>query len=87
MMEGCDLPWAVTVMGGDVTETGLTRLAIEKGGHVRVGLEDFAGQRQPSNAELVAEVVAIAREIGRPIATTAQTAELLALPDLAHVAA
>lgn len=87
MIEGCDLPWAVTVMGGDVTETGLTRLAIEKGGHVRVGLEDFAGERQPSNAELVAEVVAIAREIGRPIATTAQTAELLALPDLAHVAA
>jgi uncharacterized protein (DUF849 family) len=80
MMEGCDLPWAVTVLGGDVTELGLARLAIERGGHVRVGLEDYGGDRQPSNAELVAEVVAMARAAGRPVATCAETAALLALP-------
>jgi uncharacterized protein (DUF849 family) len=80
MMDGCDLPWAVTVLGGDVTALGLTRLAIERGGHVRVGLEDYAGERQPSNAELVAEVVDLAQKAGRPVATCAETAKLLSLP-------
>ncbi len=38
MLEGTGLPWLVAVLGGDVTD-GLARLAIERGGHVRVGLE------------------------------------------------
>jgi uncharacterized protein (DUF849 family) len=80
MMEGCDLPWAVTVLGGDITGLGLTKLAIERGGHVRVGLEDFGGERRPSNPELVAEVVEIARRAGRPVASCAETAQILRLP-------
>lgn len=80
MMEGCDLPWAVTILGGCVAETGLARLAIEKGGHVRVGLEDYAGPRTPTNAELVAEIVEMARAAGRPVADSAVTARLLGLP-------
>jgi uncharacterized protein (DUF849 family) len=80
MMEGCDLPWAVTILGGCVAETGLARMAIERGGHVRVGLEDYAGPRTPSNAALVEEVVEIARACGRPVATSAQAAALLGLP-------
>ncbi|MGL4543914.1 MAG: 3-keto-5-aminohexanoate cleavage protein [Polymorphobacter sp.] len=80
MMEGSALPWSVTVMGGDVTAEGLTRLAIERGGHVRVGLEDFAGERAPTNVELVSEVVAIAAACGRAVATPAQAAALLGLP-------
>jgi len=74
------LPWAVAVIGGDVVETGLARLALERGGHVRVGLEDYAGKRRPRNDELVAEVVALAREVGRPPATTKETRHLLSLP-------
>jgi uncharacterized protein (DUF849 family) len=81
MLEGCDLPWAVTILGGCVVETGLAQLAIEKGGHVRVGLEDYAGPRTPSNPELVAEVVALARAAGRPVADSAAVARLLNLPD------
>lgn len=80
MMEGCDLPWAVTILGGCVAETGLAKLAIERGGHVRVGLEDYAGPRTPTNAELVAEIVEMAKAAGRPVATSAQTAEILGLP-------
>lgn len=81
MMTGCDLPWAVTVLGGDVTALGLARLAIEQGGHVRVGLEDYAGDRQPANAELVSEVVALARAAGRPVATCDEAARILKLAD------
>ena len=80
MLEGWSIPWAVAVIGGCVVESGLARLALERGGHVRVGLEDFAGARTPRNEELVREVVALAAEVGRPVATCSGTARLLGLP-------
>jgi uncharacterized protein (DUF849 family) len=80
MLAGCDLPWAVAVIGGDVVASGLARRALERGGHVRVGLEDHAGPRAPANAELVREVVALASELGRPVASCADAARLLGLP-------
>jgi uncharacterized protein (DUF849 family) len=80
MLEGSSLPWAASVIGGCVAKTGLARLAIERGGHVRVGLEDYGGEDTPSNAALVAEVVEIAKSCGRPIATSVQAAEILGLP-------
>lgn len=80
MMAASALPWAVSVIGGCVTASGMTRLAIESGGHVRLGLEDFGGDRKPSNAELVAEVVAMANDCGRKIATSQEAAQILGLP-------
>ena len=71
------LRWMVGVIGGDVAESGLARLAIEAGGHVRVGLEDYGGPRRPANAELVTEVVRLAALCARPVATCAQTRILL----------
>jgi len=80
MLDGCDLPWAVAVLGGDVVASGLARLALERGGHVRVGLEDHASpERTPSNAELVGEVVRLAREVGRPVVGAKDAAKLLRL--------
>jgi 3-keto-5-aminohexanoate cleavage enzyme len=72
------LPWMVGVLGGDVSTT-LAELAIARGGHVRVGLEDHAGRRQPRNEELVEEIVAMAQRAGRPIATSAQAAAILGM--------
>lgn len=80
MLDGAPLPWAVAVIGGDVVASGLARLALERGGHVRVGLEDHAGPRTPSNVELVREVAALAAEVGRPLATPAEAARLLGVP-------
>ena len=74
------LLWSVAVPGGDVTATGLTKLAVERGGHVRVGLEDHAGSQKPRNRDLIEEVVAIARAVGRPIADCATAAKILRLP-------
>jgi uncharacterized protein (DUF849 family) len=79
-MDGSGLAWAVSVLGGCVADTGLARAAIERGGHVRVGLEDYCGEDQPSNADLVTEVVEISRAIGRPIATSDEAAGILGLP-------
>jgi len=80
MLDACELPWAVAVIGGDVVASGLARLALERGGHVRVGLEDYAGRATPTNVALVEEVVALAGEVGRSVATPADAARLLALP-------
>ena len=80
LLEGSRLAWAVAVLGGDVVESGIARLALERGGHVRVGLEDHGGKRRPKNVELVAELVSLAREVGRPVATPAEAAALLGIP-------
>jgi uncharacterized protein (DUF849 family) len=76
MLAGTRLPWMVGVIGGDVSST-LAELAIDRGGHVRVGLEDFAGSTQPRNEELVDAVAGMARKRGRPIATPAEAAEII----------
>lgn len=80
MLDGCDLPWAVAVLGGDVVSSGLAQYALECGGHLRVGLEDYAGARTPTNIELVHQVAAVCRTVGRPIAAPADAAKLLNLP-------
>jgi uncharacterized protein (DUF849 family) len=80
MLEGCTVPWCAAVVGGDAFDSGMARMAIERGGHVRIGLEDFAGARTPSNAELVREIVALAGELGRPVADCAAAARILGLP-------
>ena len=75
-----NLPWFVAVLAGDVVASGLARQALERGGHVRVGLEDAAGARDCSNADLVDELVALADDVGRRIATPAETAKLFGFP-------
>ncbi len=79
MLEGTGLPWLVAVLGGDVTD-GMAQMAIERGGHVRVGLEDYGGPRKPRNEELVEEVAALADAAGRPAATIGEAAAILDLP-------
>ena len=61
--------------------TPVARLALELGGHLHVGIEEFYDpDRSPTNQELLAEAVALCHEVGRPIATCAETAEMLELP-------
>jgi uncharacterized protein (DUF849 family) len=79
MLAGTGLPWMVGVLGGDVMATPLAELAVRRGGHVRVGLEDHAGPRTPRNEELVREVVALAARCGRPVATPREAAAILGL--------
>lgn len=81
MLEGCDLPWSVSVWGGDLLDTEIAREALERGGHLHVGLEEhFHPERKPTNQELVREAAELVAKVGRPLATPAQAASLLALP-------
>ena len=76
----CPVPWAVSVVGGDVVETGLAEYAVEKGGHIHLGLEFFAGDRTPSNVELISEAVAVCDRLGVAVASCDEAAEILDLP-------
>ena len=80
MLEPTGLPWSVAVLGGDVIGSGLARLALDRGGHGRVGLEDFAGESRPSNQQLVRDLEMLCDELGRPIATCADARRILGLP-------
>lgn len=73
------LPWAAAVVGGCVFDSGMARLALDRGGHIRLGLEDFAGDRTPSNRELLDEIAGLARSLGRAPAGSAGTARILGL--------
>lgn len=82
MLEGSGLPWSVSVWGGDLMQTPIARLALERGGHLHVGVEEFfSPDRSPSNEELLREAIELCQKVGRPLATTAETVELLGLPD------
>ena len=79
MLDGSGLPWAVAVIGGDVVGSGIARLALERGGHVRVGLEDYAGPRTPSNLELLRALVDLVERLGRQPATIRDARRILGI--------
>lgn len=82
-----DYRWSVCAAGRH--EMPLATMAIILGGHVRVGLEDALylerGVLAKSNAELVAKVVRIAKELGREIASPDEVRSMLGLKGGAQV--
>ncbi|MEG0788867.1 MAG: 3-keto-5-aminohexanoate cleavage protein [Alistipes sp.] len=72
-----------TVAGVGRYEFPLAAAAIIDGGHVRVGFEDNVylskGVLAKSNGELVAKVVRLAKELGRPVASPAEARVILGL--------
>ena len=78
MLGHTDIPWAIALIDGDALSHPLTRAALERGGHLRVGLEDHP--TAPGNVELVHRAAALCADVGRPVATLADTERLLGLP-------
>jgi 3-keto-5-aminohexanoate cleavage enzyme len=78
LLGDCPLPWSVTVVGGDLFATDLPDLALARGGHLRVGLEDHRGRRA-TNEELVAQAVARVEASGRTVASCATASAYLGL--------
>jgi uncharacterized protein (DUF849 family) len=78
MLRGSGLTWAVAVLGGDIFETPIAELAVQRGGHLRVGLEDHA--RAKSNLDEVRKARALAEKHGRKLATCTEAEKLLGIP-------
>ena len=77
MLAETSIPWAIAVVGGDALEAPITRLALERGGHLRVGLED--DPEAPDNRALVARAGVLCAEVGRPVATLSEAETILGL--------
>ena len=83
-----DATWCVTAIGRH--QTRMLTLGLLLGATcVRVGFEDNVylrrGELAASNAALVEQIAAIARSLGREVATVEQARELLSLPHTAGV--
>jgi len=74
-----DCLWAAACFGANALD--LVEYAIGRGGHVAIGLGDYAypelGNGQPTNAEVVAAVAAIAGRHGREVATPAEARAMI----------
>ena len=80
--EGLDGAWMVVPysQSDPAVIEHLCRAALERGGHVRVGIGDSpAANPAATNAGLVEQVVVWARDAGRPVATTAEVRAFLGL--------
>ncbi len=80
MLAGTGLPWSVAARADDVVACGMAELAIRRGGHVRIGLEDYAGPDEPSNLDLLHALLEVIERAGKRPATPSEAATLLALP-------
>ncbi len=81
MLVETDIPWSVSVWGGDLLQSPIARPALELGGHLHVGLEEhFHPFEKPTNEEIIRQAVALCNEVGRPIATRKEAARILDLP-------
>ena len=77
MLGDAEIPWAVAVLGGSLLDTPIARAALERGGHLRVGLEDWdAG---PSNVEQTTGAAQLSRSVGRSVADVASAGRVLGL--------
>jgi 3-keto-5-aminohexanoate cleavage enzyme len=74
---GANWPWIVNVVGANAFP--VVAGAIERGGHVAVGIPDcsYAALGPPTNAELVQHVVEMAHTMGREVATATEAREIL----------
>jgi 3-keto-5-aminohexanoate cleavage enzyme len=75
-----DVPYTWMAYTYGPSHWDMSRLAIQRGAHVRVGLGDNpveADGSQLTNAELVSRIVAMAAEQGREIATPAEALTIL----------
>ncbi len=78
MLGAADIQWAVAVLGGSLLDTPIARAALERGGHLRIGLEDWdAG---PSNVEQTTAAAQFCRSMGRGVADVVDAARALGLP-------
>ncbi len=74
-------PWMIAGLGVDLR--ALIPAAVERGGHVRVGLEDWLLGARATNAALVAEAARLIAAAGGRLATATEVRAACAAADLA----
>jgi len=78
MLGDARIPWAVAVLGGSLLDTPIAHAALERGGHLRVGIEDW--DQGPPNVEQVTAAAQLCASVGRPVASPGAVCTLLGIP-------
>jgi uncharacterized protein (DUF849 family) len=79
MIEGMDLKWSVGYIGDkSVMDTPLARMALERGGSFRVGLEDWPNGT--SNVEQLKRAKEIISAVGRKVVTGSEAIKYIDIP-------
>jgi uncharacterized protein (DUF849 family) len=66
------------MLGKNIMETPLARMALERGGSFRVGIEDWGSG--PSNVEQMAMAKELINKVGRPIVNGPEAIKYLDIP-------
>ncbi|MEI6839393.1 MAG: 3-keto-5-aminohexanoate cleavage protein, partial [Alcaligenaceae bacterium] len=76
--------WTVCCKSGNLFPIALS--AIAQGGHIAIGIGDYAYPElgYPTNAQLVEEVVKLAKTVGREVATPAEARSILGIQPRSH---
>ena len=79
MMQGLDLKWGVAcpARDGSLMDTPIARMALERGGSLRVGLEDDS--TGPSNVEQIRRATELVGAVGRKVITGAEAVKYLGI--------
>lgn len=80
MMDGFDFKWTVACpeRDGSIMDTPIAQMALERGGSLRVGLEDDT--TGPSNVEQIKRAREMVNAVGRQILTGPEAIEYLDIP-------
>ncbi len=79
VLTGTGLPWACATLGGDIVQSGFAEEVLARGGHLRIGLEDFESDRQVSNLELLTEAIDLVKKCGNHVANHDETRQILGI--------
>ncbi|MDX9698727.1 MAG: 3-keto-5-aminohexanoate cleavage protein [Rhodocyclaceae bacterium] len=77
LIEDSGVPWVVSILGGSILDSDLPRYILERGGHLRVGIEDPLKKVDMTNVEMVQAVIDLANEVGRPVARSTEALAVL----------
>jgi 3-keto-5-aminohexanoate cleavage enzyme len=77
MLGDVALPWIVSLQGDAILDSPIANYTLERGGHLRVGVEDAAGTTQLSNAGTVEAAVKLGRNCGREVISGADAVAYL----------
>ena len=77
MLGDAEIPWFVSVITGAILDTPIAELALQRGGHLRIGIEDNSSAK--SNLDELDSAIALCEKVGREPANLDQTAEILGI--------
>ena len=78
-----DVPWMVAAQGDAILDSAVAQMALERGGHIRVGVEDLSGASNMSNLETVDAVKVLAAKTERQIVSGQAAKEYLGIRETA----